>query len=156
MNADAQGGGNRKSDDLLIQHWVRRGVELQNGARLEWALSYFVKALELDPNRVSIWYKVGNCWQSLGLFEDAIASYNACYKRSQTQQNQWLQAASQFCLGQCYVSLQQQDDAVDAYSWAYQLFSQIGNNPHIQQAWDYLNRVGNCWLDQKNYQASIP
>ncbi|WP_434222171.1 CHAT domain-containing protein [Limnospira platensis CENA597] len=156
MNADSQGGGNKTSDDLLIQHWVKRGVELQNAARFEWALSCFVKALELDPNRVSIWYNVGNCWQNLGLFEDAIASYNACYQRSQTQQNQWLQAASQFRLGQCYVSLEQQDDAVSAYSLAYQLFGQIGNNPHTQEPWDYLNWVGNCWLDQKNYQASIP
>ncbi|MDT9297121.1 MAG: tetratricopeptide repeat protein, partial [Arthrospira platensis PCC 7345] len=156
MNADSQGGGNKTSDDLLIQHWVKRGVELQNAARFEWALSCFVKALELDPNRVSIWYKVGNCWQNLGLFEDAIASYNACYQRSQTQQNQWLQAASQLCLGRCYVSLEQQDEAVSAYSLAYQLFGQFENNPHIQEAWDYLNGVGNCWLDQKNYQASIP
>ncbi|GCE93203.1 hypothetical protein NIES46_12520 [Arthrospira platensis NIES-46] len=156
MNADSQGGGNKTSDDLLIQHWVKRGVELQNAARFEWALSCFVKALELDPNRVSIWYNVGNCWQNLGLFEDAIASYNACYQRSQTQQNQWLQAASQLCLGRCYVSLEQQDEAVSAYSLAYQLFGQFENNPHIQEAWDYLNGVGNCWLDQKNYQASIP
>ena len=155
MNADSEGAGNRKSRDLLIQHWIKRGVELQNATRFESALSCFVTALELNPDLRNVWYKVGNCWQNLGLLADAIASYNACDKRSQTQQDIWLQAASQFCLGQCYVSLQQQDNAISAYSLAYQFFSQFENNPHIQEAWDYLNRVGNSGLDQQNYQASI-
>ncbi len=143
------------TDYSLIKVWINAGIQFQNNGKFYKALLCFVQALELDPNRIDVCYQVGRCWQNLGLLTDAIASYNACYKRSQTQQNLWLQAACQFCLGQCYVSLQQQDDAVSAYSWAYQLFSQIGNNPHIQEAWDYLNGVGNSWLDQKNYQASI-
>ncbi|MEB3885150.1 tetratricopeptide repeat protein [Lyngbya sp. CCY1209] len=154
MTDNSQGSGNQPPNRFIIQHWIKRGVEFQNNGKFHHALSCFVRVLELSPNRIDIWYKVGVCWQNLGYFGDAIASYNACYQRSQTQNNLWLQAASQLCSGQCYANWQQQDNAVSAYSLAYQLFNQIGNNPHTQQAWDYLNGVGNSFLNNKQFQEA--
>ena len=155
MTDDSQDLPTQRSICWKIQHWLKTGIKLQGSGNFKKALCCFVNALELNPERVDVWYRVGNCWQNLGYFEDAIASYNACYQRSLLQQNIWFQAASQFCLGQCYVSLQQQDQAIIAYRLAYQLFSQLENNLHTQQSWDYLDKVGNELLNNQQFESAI-
>ncbi|HBW57420.1 MAG TPA: hypothetical protein DEF27_06285, partial [Oscillatoriales bacterium UBA8482] len=155
MTDDSQDLPTKRSICWKIQHWLKTGIKLQGSGNFKKALCCFVNALELNPGRVDVWYRIGNCWQNLGYFEDAIASYNACYQRSLLQQNIWSQAASQFCLGQCYVSLQQQDQAILAYRLAYQLFSQFENNLHTQQSWDYLDKVGNELLNNQQFESAI-
>jgi tetratricopeptide (TPR) repeat protein len=155
MTNSSQDTPTQPPNPLLILIGINIGIKLQNSGKFKKALRCFIYVLEADSSRVDIWYRVGNCWQNLGYFEDAIASYNACYQRSLLQQNIWLQATSQFCLGQCYVSLQQQDQAIIAYSLAYQLFSQFENNLHTQQSWDYLDKVGNELLNNQQFESAI-
>ncbi|HEY9864384.1 MAG TPA: tetratricopeptide repeat protein, partial [Candidatus Obscuribacterales bacterium] len=155
MTDGSQDTPTQQPNPLLIRIGINTGIKLQNAGKFKRALRCFIYALEANSNRVDVWYRIGNCWQNLGCFEDAIASYNACYQRSLLQQNIWFQAASQFCLGQCYVSLQQQDQAILAYRLAYQLFSQVENNLHTQQAWDYLDKVGNELLNNQQFESAI-
>ncbi|MGL6137667.1 MAG: tetratricopeptide repeat protein, partial [Planktothrix sp.] len=155
MTDDSQDTPTQQPNPLLILIGINIGIKLQNAGKFKKALRCFIYALEADSSRVDVWYRVGNCWQNLGYFEDAIASYNACYQRSLLQQNIWLQATSQFCLGQSYVSLQQQDQAIIAYRLAYQLFSQFENTPYTQQSWDYLDKVGNELLNNQQFESAI-
>ncbi|CAD5941797.1 CHAT domain-containing tetratricopeptide repeat protein [Planktothrix agardhii] len=155
MTDSSQDAPTQQPNPLLILIGINIGIKLQNAGKFKKALRCFIYALEADSSRVDIWYRIGNCWQNLGYFEDAIASYNACNQRSLVQQNIWFQAASQFCLGQCYVSLQQQDQAIIAYRLAYQLFSQFENTPYTQQSWDYLDKVGNELLNNQQFESAI-
>ncbi|MGC9525071.1 MAG: tetratricopeptide repeat protein [Limnospira sp.] len=77
MTDDSQGSANQPPNRFIIQHWIKRGVEFQNNGKFHHALSCFVRVLELSPNRIDIWYKVGVCWQNLGYFGDAIADYES-------------------------------------------------------------------------------
>jgi CHAT domain-containing protein/CO dehydrogenase/acetyl-CoA synthase epsilon subunit len=155
MTDSSQDTPSKQPNSLPIEHWIEKGIEFQNAGEFQQALSCFVSALELNPNLINIQYKVGVCWKNLGSFAEAIAHYNACYQGSVVQNDVWLQAASQFCLGQCYVSLQQQEQAVIAYSLAYQLFSQCQNQPYTQQSWVYLDQVGNQLLNNKQFESAI-
>ena len=119
MTDGSQDTPTQQPNPLLILIGINIGIKLQNAGNFKKALRCFIYVLEADSNQVNIWYRIGNCWQNLGYFEDAIASYNACYQRSLLQQNIWLQATSQFCLGQCYVSLKLQENAIAAYNLAY-------------------------------------
>ncbi|VXD24403.1 conserved hypothetical protein [Planktothrix serta PCC 8927] len=155
MTNSSQDAPTQQPNPLLILIGINIGIKLQNAGKFKKALRCFIYALEADSNRVDVWYRIGNCWQNLGYLEDAIASYNACNQRSLVQQNIWFQAASQFCLGQCYVSLQQQDQAILVYRLAYQLFSQVENNLHTQQSWDYLDKIGNELLNNQQFESAI-
>ena len=48
--------------------------------RLQEAISYDQKVLEIDPSRKYLYYFIGENYEKLGRYEDAIAAYNKFLK----------------------------------------------------------------------------
>jgi tetratricopeptide (TPR) repeat protein len=56
--------------------WVEAGIAHMQNARYAEALSAFDRALQLDPNRIVVWYFKGLALKKLRRYKEALASYD--------------------------------------------------------------------------------
>jgi tetratricopeptide (TPR) repeat protein len=137
------------------QEWVNQGIKQVEAGDNEAALSSFIKALELEPKNIDAWFRRGDTLQKLDRTEEAISCYQSGLGIALESKNAWSEAAFQYNLGNCYKSLNNQPDAIQAYAEAYRLFRQINNEQWSGEAWKLLNQFAESYMTEKQYAEAI-
>ncbi len=137
------------------QEWVNQGIKQVEAGDNEAALSSFIKALELEPKNIDAWFRRGDTLQKLDRTEEAISCYQSGLGIARESKNAWNEAAAQYNLGNCYKSLNNQPDAIQAYAEAYRLFRQINNEQWSGEAWKFLNQFAESYMTEKQYAEAM-
>jgi tetratricopeptide (TPR) repeat protein len=115
----------QKNKRAAAQSLYSQGLGILSRDEYARALSYFEKAVEIDPNYAEAWYQAGFCYGMLGKHSDALkASRRAAQLRPDWAQAYINTGASAFALGQY-------KDAAEAYRQATRLDA---DNPEAQYA----------------------
>ena len=113
---------NSKKESEIEFH--NQGVNLQNQNRFKEAITYYDKALEINPAKVITFANKALCLNYLGRIEDAIVCYKqALEHESNIKGNLWLDR------GVCHERLKQYSKAIFCYDKA------IAINPKDELAW---------------------
>jgi tetratricopeptide (TPR) repeat protein/RNA polymerase subunit RPABC4/transcription elongation factor Spt4 len=92
----------------LAGAYNRKGVEAETN---EKAIELYSKALELDPNRPTIYHNRGNTWRKLEEYEKALADYTAALGLEESWNHHYSR-------GVCYEKLGDNESALAAYTKA--------------------------------------
>jgi tetratricopeptide (TPR) repeat protein len=91
------------------------------------------------------------CLYQLGQFSPIVGYHQKWLSVAREIQNSWQEAVAQWYLGYSYKALEMQSEAIEALSQAYRLFRKMGNQEHSEQAWTWLNQLGDSYLAEKQY-----
>jgi tetratricopeptide (TPR) repeat protein len=95
---------------------------------------------------------LGNCYNSLGQYEKAIALYQQHHDISEEIGDQQGVASSLCGLGNCYRSLGQVEKAIDYHQQHHDISEEIGFREGVAIS---LGNLGNCYDDLGQYEKAI-
>ncbi len=129
LNAETQ-----KNKRAAAERFYSQGVAQLSRDDYQRALSFFEKAVEMDPNYAEAWYQAGFCYGVLGRHGDSLSSS----KNAAKLRPEW--AATYVNIGTSTFALGQFNESAEAYRQAIRLDD---NNPETQYGYSLaLNKLG--------------
>jgi tetratricopeptide (TPR) repeat protein len=129
--------GKRKTIGVL---YVNLGTVYLTRDRYEKALTYFTRAVEINPNDTEAYFGRGGIYYLKGFYEEAIENYSKAIEI-----NPW-NAKMYYARGNAYTAVDFHNRAIEDYSRAIKI------NPEFVEA--YFDR-GNAYLSQGLYDQAI-
>lgn len=124
----------QKNKRAAAERFYSQGVAQLSRDDYQRALSFFEKAVEMDPNYAEAWYQAGFCYGVLGRHGDSLASS----KNAAKLRPEW--AATYVNIGISSYALGQFNDSAEAYRQAIKLDDA---NPETQYGYSLaLNKLG--------------
>lgn len=142
LNAESQ-----KNKRAAAQALYSQGLGILSRDDFARALTYFEKAVEIDPNYAESWYQAGFCYGMLGRHADALkASRQAAKLRPEWAETYVNIGASSFALGQY-------KEAADAYRQATKLDADNGDSQYALGL--SLNKLGRTDEEILAYKRAV-
>lgn len=132
----------RQNED--VDKLLSEGNAASNEGRYEDAISYFKKALEIDPNHILVLYNIGYPLRSLGEYDEAIQYYKRALDVAPTF------GYAVIAIGDTYMEQSKYDDAIQYYNKIYEV-----DHPETTDIVNALNGIGNAYFSQKNFEDAV-
>jgi len=120
--------------------WWKRTIALRSMKDWQGLLDWCRKWTKSEPEYADAWYNLGNAYDYLKRYNDAIEAYRQALRINPKDADAW------WSLGFAYRSLERYNDAIEAYRQA------LGINPEFAEAWYNL---GNAYDYLKRYNDAI-
>ncbi len=118
-----------------------KGISLKNGDQYEDALAAFRKTISLDANYTNAYYQAGWCCNELEKYEDALGYLNKFNPGNNDD------IASKYVeIGYAYFNLENDDDAIKAYTTALDYHPYFGNA---------YRGLANVYLNSMEYENAL-
>ncbi len=136
----------------VICEYIHRGLSVEESeiTRLEQQLSVAEETGDRSEECNALRNLVV-CLYQLGQFSQIVGYRQKWLSVAREIQNSWQEATAQWYLGYSYKALEMQPEAIEALSQAYRLFRKMGNQEHSEQAWTWLNQLGDSYLAEREY-----
>ena len=146
LNEDRGGEGKNKSVDsfLDLQGFYRKRADLY-------------EEIIAGSQREQVCYRnslilLGNCYNSLGQYQKAIAYHRQCLDISKEIED-WQGVATSLCgLGNCYKSLGQYEKAIFYHQQCHDISEAMGDRKEVAIS---RGNLGNCYYDLGQYEKAI-
>ena len=145
LNEERGGEGKKKSVD---QFFVLQGLYCQ---RLELYKSWPLEEQQQSSSG-NILNNLGNCYYSLGEYQEVIACYKKSLNIARKSKNRWGIANSLNNIGSCYHLLENHKRAIKYFEKSLKIKEKIGNQLGITTS---LQNLGNCHYSLGEYQEAL-
>lgn len=128
------------AEEDIFEALLNISIAFENARHFELAVKYLEKAIELEPDSLSVLYDLGYFYERLDRFDISIEYYQKYLDIDPFSENVW------YNLGVVYFKLEEAEKAIEAYEYS------IAINPDYASA--YFNKA-NAWASLGNYEQAI-